>query len=84
MLIGLRYTVTRAYGYTPYKVLFGVDPQLPSSLKARGYNVQAATKVKNEECVIEYADELAVGMHKLRSTSSCSRSKKYYGRQRVE
>ena len=62
MLIGLRYSVTRAHGYTPYRILFGIEPSLPSSLKIREFDVEAALAAESEEALAVYADELAVGM----------------------
>ena len=33
VLMGLRYCVTRSHGITPYRVIFGKEPSLPSSVK---------------------------------------------------
>lgn len=88
--MGLRFTVCRAHGNTPFKVLFGKEPMLPSSLKVREFALSAALQAATEENAAEYVDALTVYLleiHEIvreRMQLYDSRSKKYYDAQRVE
>jgi hypothetical protein len=42
VLMGLRFCVARAHRYSPYRVVFGTEPLLPSSLKTRQFELEEA------------------------------------------
>ena len=39
IVMGLCFSVTRAHSMTPYKVLFGRDPMLPSTILKREFDL---------------------------------------------
>ena len=54
--MGLRSAVSRAHGKTPYSVLFGREPQLPSSFRMRDFDLEAALMADTEAAAVEYSD----------------------------
>ena len=63
--MGLRFTVSRAHGVTPYKLLFGREPLLPSSVKVREFNLEAALEVVDEVAASEYVEDLVAYLAEL-------------------
>ena len=63
--MGLRFTVSRAHGVTPYKLLFGREPLLPSSVRVCEFNLEAALEVVDEVAASEYVEDLVVYLAEL-------------------
>ena len=63
--MGLRFAVSRAHGLTPYRVVFGRDPMLPSSLSVGSFDIEAALSVQDKGLAVEYVDALAVYMSEV-------------------
>lgn len=64
--MGLRFTVSRAHGNTPYRVLFGKEPLLPSTLKVREFDLEAALTAEEDSEAAAYVDALAIYLLELR------------------
>ena len=88
--MGLRFAVSRAHGRTPYSVLFGREPLLPSCFRVRDFDLEAALATESEAAAEEFADELAVYLADVRRVARerlmlyDARSKRYYDEQRIE
>ena len=88
--MGLRYCISRSHGATPYRVIFGKEPSLPSAVKAKSIDIEQALATQDEEAAEEYVEQLAEylgDLHSLvaqRLTLYDSRTKRYYDEQRAE
>ena len=88
--MGLRFTVSRAHGVTPYRVIFGCEPLLPSAVKVREYDLEAALKAADAASADEYVESLAMYLSELRALVRGrlalydSRSKKYFDQVHAE
>ena len=81
--MGLRFSITRAHSMTPYHVLYGREPMLPSSILIRNFDLDKALATVDEGMAEEYTIELAAHMEEIRQVVVQrlalydSRSKKY-------
>ena len=88
--MGLRFTVSRAHGVTPYKLLFGREPLLPSSVKVREFNLEAALEVVDEVAASEYVEDLVAYSAEFHQVIGeplylyASRSNKYFDQMHKE
>ena len=82
--MGLRFTVSRAHGVTPYRLLFGKEPLLPSSVRLREFDLEAALEAADMADASAQVDALAAYLAELHHTVQGrlalydSRSKKYF------
>ena len=82
--MGLRCTVSRAHGMTPYRVIFGREPSLPSSIYSKDFDLEAALATAHAGTSEDFAEQLAEHMESIRAevarklTLYDSRSKKYF------
>lgn len=63
--MGLRFTVSRAHGVTPYRLLFGKEPLLPSTVKIREFDLEAAIASIDQAEAEEQVDALATYLREL-------------------
>lgn len=66
--MGLRFCVTRAHSLTPYRVIFGRDPMLPSTILRREFNLDKALATEDISTSEEYVLELVAHMHDICQT----------------
>ena len=64
--MGLRFSITRAHSMTPYRVLYGREPMLPSSILIRNFDLDKALATVDEGMAEEYTIELAGHMEEIR------------------
>ena len=82
--MGLRFCVARSHGVTPYRMIFGRDPQLPSTIKLQNFDVELALSTADQVVASEYVEHLAAylaALHKEvveKLALYDSRSKRYY------
>lgn len=88
--MGLRFSITRAHSMTPYRVLFGRDPMLPSTILKRDFDLDKALETQDVSISDAYVAELAEQMHHIRQeviqklALYDSRTKKYADQQHAE
>ena len=88
--MGLRFTVSRAHGLTPYRAIFGREPTLPSSIYTTDFDLDAALATAHAGTSEDFAEQLATHMGRIHAEIARklllydSRSKKYYDAQRSE
>lgn len=51
---------------TPYRVLYGKEPMLPSTILKREFNIDEALETRNVELSDAYVTELVVHMEEIR------------------
>lgn len=66
ILMGLRFSVTRAHSLTPYRVLYGREPMLPSTILVRSFDLDKALATVDAGLAEEYIMELAAHMEGIR------------------
>ena len=64
--MGLRFSITRAHSMTPYRVLFGKEPMLPSTILIREFDIDKALETTDLALSDAYVTELAVHMEEIR------------------
>jgi len=64
--MGLRFSITRAHSMTPYRVLFGKEPMLPSTILIREFDIDKALATTDLALSDAYVTELAVHMEEIR------------------
>lgn len=88
--MGLRFTISRAHGVTPYRLLFGKEPLLPSSVRVREFDVEAALEAVDVADASGHVEALAAYLWDLHQVVAerlalyDTRSKKYYDSVRKE
>ena len=88
--MGLRFTISRAHGVTPYRLLFGKEPLLPSSVRVREFDVEAALEAADVVDASGHVEALAAYLWDLHQVVAerlalyDTRSKKYYDSVRKE
>lgn len=88
--MGLRCTVSRAHGMTPYRVIFGREPLLPSAVRVREFDIEGALAAADAATAEVYVEELSVYLQELcelvrgRLALYDSRSKKYFDQVHAE
>ena len=88
--MGLSFTVSRAHGVTPYRLLFGKEPLLPSSVRLRKFDLEAVLEAADVADASAQVDALAAYLVELHRTVQerlalyDSRSKKYFDQMHKE
>ena len=56
IVMGLRFSITRAHRITSYRVLFGRDPMLPSTILKREFDLDSALQTQDVGIGEAYVD----------------------------
>ena len=54
--MGLQFTVSRAHGVTPYKLIFRREPLLPSYVRLQEFDLEAALEIVDESNAPTYVE----------------------------